>query len=91
MHTISSISLNELGRFARFAQAVYLLGRVLRHASEEAVDDAFHEEHTVQLNRALLALSKLLKMRKLTPNMSFARRPQLASGLRSNIRCTYEN
>jgi hypothetical protein len=51
-----------MGRFARFAQATYLLGRVLRHVSDEMIDMSFREEEATQLRRTLLALVKLSEM-----------------------------
>jgi hypothetical protein len=49
----------SMGRFARFAQATYLLGRVLRHTSDHTADQDFHEAEAVQLRRTLRALVSL--------------------------------
>jgi hypothetical protein len=51
-----------MGRFARFAQATYLLGRVLRHASDHSADQKFHQEEAQQLRRTLRALVSLSEM-----------------------------
>jgi hypothetical protein len=48
-----------MGRFARFAQATYLLGQVLKHVSDQPREDAFYEQEAAQLNRTLHALIHL--------------------------------
>jgi hypothetical protein len=48
-----------MGRFARFAQATYLLGRVFRHISDHTTDQNFLEAEAVQLRRTLCALASL--------------------------------
>lgn len=48
-----------MGRFARFAQATHLLGRVLRHVSDTHADTEFRTEERVQLYRTLSALANL--------------------------------
>ncbi|RFU30654.1 hypothetical protein B7463_g5701, partial [Scytalidium lignicola] len=57
--TIGSSSQLKMGRFARFAQATYLLGQVFRHVSDHQRDDTFFEQEAAQLNRTLHALIHL--------------------------------
>lgn len=45
-----------MGRFARFAQATYLLDRVLRHIQNDTLSKSAREEEAFQLDKALSAL-----------------------------------
>ncbi|KAH8809427.1 hypothetical protein F5884DRAFT_858927 [Xylogone sp. PMI_703] len=59
LYTLASPSSINMGRFARFVQAVYLLGRVLRHVADQDVNHTFHKHEATQLYRTLLALVNL--------------------------------
>lgn len=59
------------GRFARFAQATYLLGQVFRHISDQPSDPTFYEEEAAQLNRTLHALIHLSKSEAETRKLEF--------------------
>jgi hypothetical protein len=48
-----------MGKFARLAQASYLLSRVLRHVSDAAIDKDFLKEEKATLERALRSLLSL--------------------------------
>jgi hypothetical protein len=48
-----------MGTFARFVQAAHLLGRVLRHISDDSTTVRFQEQEAIQLHLALCALIKL--------------------------------
>ncbi len=65
-----------MGRFARFAQATYLLGQVFKHVSGQSGDDAFYEQEGAQLNRTLHALVHLSQSEAETSNIDFC--PQTA-------------
>jgi len=54
--TLSSPTNLRMGRFARFAQAIYLLGRVYKHVSDQTGDHEFLQEEAVQLRRTIEAL-----------------------------------
>lgn len=54
--TLSSPTTLRMGRFARFAQAIYLLGRVLKHVSDRTDDQEFLHEEAIQLRRTIEAL-----------------------------------
>jgi hypothetical protein len=51
-----------MGRFARFAQAIYLLGRVFKHVSDHTASIGFLEEEKIQLRRTLEALVKIIEI-----------------------------
>jgi len=61
----------KMGRFARFAQAAHLLGRVLRHTSDKATDIDFHEQEGIQLYRTLRALVGLSEAEAVERNIDF--------------------
>ncbi|KAL4982803.1 hypothetical protein BDW68DRAFT_170151 [Aspergillus falconensis] len=46
----------SMGRFARLAQATYLLDRVLRHTQDRTLSAESREEEAIQLDRSLSAL-----------------------------------
>ncbi|CZR56322.1 uncharacterized protein PAC_06210 [Phialocephala subalpina] len=69
--TIGSQSQLKMGRFARFAQATYLLGQVFRHVSDQPRDDAFYEQEAAQLNRTLHALIHLSQSEAETRRLEF--------------------
>ncbi|RFU31126.1 hypothetical protein B7463_g5209, partial [Scytalidium lignicola] len=69
--TLSSPSSLSMGRFARFAQATYLLGRVLRHTRDHTADANFHEEEAVQLRRTLHALVNLAQVEERVRQLEF--------------------
>ncbi|KAL7933862.1 hypothetical protein V8C35DRAFT_302609 [Trichoderma chlorosporum] len=69
--TIGSQTQLRMGRFARFAQATYLLGQVLRHVSDQVRDDTFHEQEAAQLNRTLHALIHLSQSEAETRKLEF--------------------
>ncbi|KAE9366738.1 hypothetical protein N431DRAFT_384656 [Stipitochalara longipes BDJ] len=71
LFTVTSPSSFSMGRFARFAQATYLLGRVLRHVSDRTVDPSFHDEEAAQLRRTLLALVKLSEVESKVRELEF--------------------
>ncbi|KAH8817225.1 hypothetical protein F5884DRAFT_830319 [Xylogone sp. PMI_703] len=71
IHTLSSASSLEMGRFARWAQATHLLGCVLRHVSDLDVDKAFRSEERVQLSRTLSALVNLTIFEGQVRNLEF--------------------
>lgn len=58
--TVSSPANLEIGRFARFAQATFLLGRVYKHVSDSTLSKDFLEEEATQLRRTLQALAKIV-------------------------------
>lgn len=60
-----------MGRFARFAQATYLLGRVLQHVSDQTVDRSFHQAEAAQLRRTLRALVKLSEVESKVRELEF--------------------
>lgn len=60
-----------MGRFARFAQATYLLGQVFKHISDPPRDDAFYEQEALQLNRTLHALANLSLSEAEVRNLEF--------------------
>jgi hypothetical protein len=60
-----------MGRFARFAQATYLLGRVLNHLSDLKGDQALHAAESMQLNRTILALVNLSQCESQIRNLEF--------------------
>jgi hypothetical protein len=60
-----------MGRFARFAQATYLLGQVFRHISDQPRDEAFHKQEGIQLNRTLHALVNLSQSEAEGQNLEF--------------------
>ena len=45
-----------MGKFARLAQATYLLGQVLQNVSHHNVDNEFQNENAAQLDRTLRSL-----------------------------------
>jgi hypothetical protein len=71
VYTVSSPTTLKMGRFARFAQAVYLLGRVLNHVSDRRLDHEFLEEAANQLQRTLHALVTLVKVESESRRMEF--------------------
>jgi hypothetical protein len=71
IYTASSPSDIEMGRFARFAQAIYLLGRVLNHLSDLQTDPAVHATESIQLNRTILALVNLSRCESQIRNLEF--------------------
>lgn len=60
-----------MGRFARFAQATYLLGQVFRHVSDRPRDNTFYEQEAAQLNRTLHALIHLSQSEAETRRLEF--------------------
>ncbi|KAH9204335.1 hypothetical protein DL95DRAFT_398601 [Leptodontidium sp. 2 PMI_412] len=60
--TLSSPTSLRMGRFARFAQAIYLLGRVYKHVSDQTDDHIFLQEEAVQLRRTIEALVTLTEI-----------------------------
>jgi hypothetical protein len=60
-----------MGRFARFAQATYLLSRVLRHVSDSNMDREFRTEESAQLLRTLSALVNLTTFEGEVRNIEF--------------------
>ena len=70
-YTVSSPSDMAMGRFARFAQATYLLGRVLNHLSDLRGDEALHAAESMQLNRTILALVNLSQCEGQIRNLEF--------------------
>ncbi|KAM6486374.1 hypothetical protein HDV62DRAFT_214517 [Trichoderma sp. SZMC 28011] len=71
LFTIGSQAQLRMGRFARFAQATYLLGQVIRHVSDEPRDDAFYVQEAAQLNRTLHALIHLSQSEAETRSLEF--------------------
>ena len=71
VYTVSSPTNLKMGRFGRFAQAVYLLGRVLKHVSDRRLDHEFLEEEANQLRRTLHALITLVKVESESRRMEF--------------------
>ncbi len=69
--TVSSPTTLKMGRFARFAQATYLLGRVLKHVSDRTTDTEFLEEEAIQLRRTLNALANLVRLESDNAAMEF--------------------
>lgn len=51
-----------MGKFARFAQAICLLGRAYRHVSDRTTDVKFLEEEAEQLCKTLKALVDLVEI-----------------------------
>jgi hypothetical protein len=51
-------------RFARLAQAAYLLGRVYKHITDHdhSVSPQFHAEEALQLHRTIRALIALMEI-----------------------------
>jgi len=62
VYTVISPTSMKMGRFGRFAQATYLLGRVLKHISDRTPDREFLEEEATQLRHTLHALVNLIKV-----------------------------
>ncbi|CZR61428.1 related to fungal specific transcription factor [Phialocephala subalpina] len=58
--TLSSPASLQIGRFARFAQATFLLGRVYKHVSDSTLSKDFLEEEATQLRRTLQALATIV-------------------------------
>ncbi|KAF8861379.1 hypothetical protein BDZ45DRAFT_267259 [Acephala macrosclerotiorum] len=58
--TLSSPASLQIGRFARFAQATFLLGRVYERVSDSTLSKDFLEEEATQLRRTLQALAKIV-------------------------------
>ena len=71
VYTVSSPTSLKMGRFGRFAQAIYLLGRVLKHVSDRRLDHDFLEEEANQLRRTLHALVILVKVESESRKMEF--------------------
>lgn len=71
VYTVSSPTSLQMGRFGRFAQATYLLGRVLKHVSDRTPDREFLEEEATQLRRTLHALVTLVKVESQNARMEF--------------------
>jgi hypothetical protein len=71
VYTVSSPTSLKMGRFGRFAQATYLLGRVLKHVSDRQVNPEFLEEEATQLQRTLHALVTLVKVESQNSRMEF--------------------
>lgn len=70
-YTLNSPASASMGRFARFAQAAHLLGRVLRHASDRIADFHFHKQEGIQLYRTLRALVDLSEAEAIERNLDF--------------------
>lgn len=70
-YTVSSPTSLKMGRFGRFAQATYLLGRVLKHVSDRTTDREFLDEEATQLRRTLQALATLVKVESLNTKAEF--------------------
>jgi hypothetical protein len=60
-----------MGRFARFAQATYLLGQVYRNVYDRPKDGAFYEREAAQINRTLHALIHLSHSEAETKKVEF--------------------
>lgn len=58
---LSEHSFEELGRFALVSETTRLLGQVQRHKASETLDDEFHKEEALLLDRALRALSEVVE------------------------------
>jgi hypothetical protein len=58
--TLSAPSSLKIGRFASFAQAIFLLGRVYKHVSDYTTSKDFLFEEASQLRRTLQALAKIV-------------------------------
>lgn len=58
--TLSSPASLQIGRYARFAQATFLLGKVYKHVSDSTLSKDFLEEEATQLRRTLQALAKIV-------------------------------
>jgi hypothetical protein len=56
---VSAPSTSKLGMLARLSQAVYLLGKVLRHKHEPTDDPDFNQHERLQIDKSLRALLKL--------------------------------
>ncbi|KAL7790695.1 hypothetical protein V8C43DRAFT_73258 [Trichoderma afarasin] len=69
--TLASCSSLEMGRFARFAQATSLLGKVLRHICEDNIEESLHYEERIQLQRTLYALVNLSVVEGQVRNLEF--------------------
>jgi hypothetical protein len=71
VYTVSSPTSLKMGRFGRFAQATYLLGRVLKHVSDRTPDHQFLEDEATQLGRTLNALMNLVKVENQDDRVEF--------------------
>jgi hypothetical protein len=60
--TLASPSSLKIGRFARFAQAIFLLGRVYKHVSDFTTSRDFLDEEATQLRRTLQALATIVNI-----------------------------
>ncbi|KAH8809192.1 hypothetical protein F5884DRAFT_794781 [Xylogone sp. PMI_703] len=69
--TIGSSAELRMGRFARFAEATYLLGQVFRHIADQKRDDNFYEQEGAQLNRTLHALILVAQSEAETRSLEF--------------------
>jgi hypothetical protein len=71
-YTLSSPSSVNMGRFAGFAQATYLLGQVLRHISDDnTASKSFRNEEAAQLRRTIYALVNLSEVEGHIRNLDF--------------------
>ncbi|MCJ1459898.1 hypothetical protein MMC28_010277 [Mycoblastus sanguinarius] len=59
LSTLSSQASLKMGMLARLSQACYLLGRTFRHTNDTNVDETFHREEAMQLDRTIRALINL--------------------------------
>ena len=66
LYTLLSPSSLNMGRFARFAQATYLLEQVYRHVSDQTSDPDFHKEEAKQLHRTIHALLRVAEIESQT-------------------------
>ncbi|KUJ19234.1 uncharacterized protein LY89DRAFT_612827 [Mollisia scopiformis] len=69
--TVVSPSSLKIGRFARFAQAIFLLGRVYKHVSDFTASRDFLDEEATQLRRTLQALAKIVDIEGQTNKLQF--------------------
>ncbi|KAE8454371.1 hypothetical protein EG329_005296 [Mollisiaceae sp. DMI_Dod_QoI] len=69
--TLASPSSLKIGRFARFAQAIFLLGRVYKHVSDFTTSKEFLDEEATQLRRTLQALAKIVDIEGQTRKIQF--------------------
>jgi hypothetical protein len=69
--TLSSPSSLKIGRFARFSQAVFLLGRVYKHVSDYTTSKDFLDEEATQLRRTLQALTKIVEIEGQSKKLQF--------------------
>jgi hypothetical protein len=60
-----------MGRYARFSQSAYLLGRVLRHVSDVNVEKSFRDAMAIQLHRTLHSLISLSEIEPSIRNTDF--------------------